>query len=374
LVAEMAVLRLRAGGARRPAVVLLAAALGVTAITGSLAGDVLAAALVAGVGAWLVAASIGRADVEFGHAVRVVGLFGVLAVPQDPGGAAVVGGVLLGLLAIDALRLRDPRVVYGAVVVVPYGLIGLLVARGISQPFAGVGVCLAGVVVAGLAAVVDDERWQQPIAVVALALEVLGVAVAADDPRAIGDALLLAGAVVLAGGVLLRRNEVLHLGAGTLTLGIWSHLASSGVTISEFYVLPVAAHLLVAGIVARRRHEVSSWVAYAPPVAVVGGVAIAERLAGGAAGHALVAGLVGVTAVVVGGHRRLAAPLVLGTVLCVVVAGYEALAVTATVPTWGWLALAGSILLAAGVTIERTGASPVDAGRRLADVVVNQFS
>ena len=73
-------------------------------------------------------------------------------------------------------------------------------------------------------------------------------------------------------------------------------------------VAPVAAHLVVAGWQGRRNRTLSSWTAYGPAVALLGGAALAERLDGGPAWHALVAGAVGVAAVAVGGWRRLAGP------------------------------------------------------------------
>ena len=54
---------------------------------------------------------------------------------------------------------------------------------------------------------------------------------------------------------------------------------------------------------------------------------------------------------------------------------HESLGTLATVPTWGWLAAGGSLLLALGVTLERRGGDgPVEAGRRLVDVVAERFS
>jgi hypothetical protein len=81
-----------------------------------------------------------------------------------------------------------------------------------------------------------------------------------------------------------------------------------------------------------------------------------------------------VAAVAAGGWRRLAGPLFLGTGLVVTVTVLESLAALAGVPTWAWLAAGGTILLATGVALERTATSPVEAGRRLVDVVDQRFS
>src|SRR5205814_10510010 len=140
----------------------------------------------------------------------------------------------------------------------------------------------------------------------------------------------------------------------------------------DAYLAPVAALLAGAGFHLRRSpgETPSSWVAYTPAVALLGGAALVERIAGGGGVHALVAGAVGMAAVAAGGGRRRAGPLVTGTALLVAVTVHESLGTLATVPTWGWLAAGGSVLLAAGVALERRGGEgPVEAGRRLVDVV-----
>jgi hypothetical protein len=113
--------------------------------------------------------------------------------------------------------------------------------------------------------------------------------------------------------------------------------------------------------------------AHAPAIALLGGAALAERLGGGGAAHALLAGAVGVAAVAAGGTWRLAGPLVVGTALLVAVTAHESLAQLASIPTWAWLAAGGSGLLSLGIILERTGATPVEAGRRLVDVIGDRF-
>ncbi|MBA2624313.1 MAG: hypothetical protein H0U89_01705, partial [Acidimicrobiia bacterium] len=152
-------------------------------------------------------------------------------------------------------------------------------------------------------------------------------------------------------------------------------LSAAEVVSSEAYLAPVAALLVMAGARARRRAVApSSWSAYGPAVVLLGGSALLERLVSGDAGHALVAGTVGVVAVAVGGTRRLVGPLVLGTAVLVTVTVTETLAWTAGVPTWAWLAAAGSVLLGTGVALERAGTSPLEAGQKVADVLAARFS
>jgi hypothetical protein len=131
--------------------------------------------------------------------------------------------------------------------------------------------------------------------------------------------------------------------------------------------------LLLLG-VRNERTGASSWNTYAAPIAALGGAALVERLAGGGSGHALIAGAVGMAAVLGGGFRKLAAPLLLGTALLVAVTVHETLGLTAGVPTWAWLALGGSVLLAAGIAMERREVGPIETGRRLVDVLKESFA
>jgi hypothetical protein len=276
------------------------------------------------------------------------------------------------------------------------------VARAAGLEPAGIGLTLAVGAIAwsGLAAVVEDP-WRTPFLAAAGAGLGLGALAASGDPAAFSSVVLITGGLLVAAGLVSGRALTGHAGGVLLALGIGGHLVAAGVGAPEPYVVPLAAQLVVAGAQARRRSAaspkpgpspesglpygrdrfgssglspVSSWVAYGPAVALLGGVALAERLGGGAGWHALVAGAVGVTAVAAGGMWRLAGPLVLGTGLLVVVTAHESLTALAGVPTWAWLAAGGSFLLATGVALERSDTSPVEAGRRVVDVLSERFA
>jgi hypothetical protein len=192
------------------------------------------------------------------------------------------------------------------------------------------------------------------------------------EPVALSYVLLAAGALVAAGGVALEREDLQLTGAAIGTVAVWMRLGAAGVGATEPYLLPVVALLLVVGARSQTRGA-SSWIAYGPAIALLGTAAFVERLDGGSGWHAVVAGGVGVASVVLGGQRRLAAPLVLGTLLLVALCGYETLAITAQLDTWTWLALGGGSLLAAGVAMERREVGPLETGRRLVDVVSERY-
>jgi hypothetical protein len=202
-----------------------------------------------------------------------------------------------------------------------------------------------------------------------------GLVMSAADTRLLATDLVVVGGLAVAGGAVLGQRHAVVAGTGLVTGGLWLHLAAAQVEVTEPYVLPLAAFALAGGLAARRQApELSSWVTHAPAVALLGGAALAERVAGGPAWHGLVAGIVGAVAVTVGSAHRLVGPLLVGTVLVVTVSIHETLGVTAHVPTWVWLCTGGLALLAAGVGMERRDLGPVDAGRRVADVLRTRYS
>ena len=344
----------------------------------------LAAGVTAAVAAcWLLSLLLDFGGPRLGDVARLALLLPVatsFAVAPEEALPAAIGAVLL--YAVDAVRLDRPDVALGAAVAVQAVTAHLARANGLDLGQTGLALCVGAVVWSGLAAVVDG-RWRLPFLAAAGAGLALGLATAgaADDPGPFCTALLVTGSLGIGAGLATGRPWLAHLGAAAGTAGIFGHLALAGVDASEPYVLPVAAQMLAWGWQARRgdgqppaQPKVSSWLTYAPPVVLLGGTALAERMTAGPGWHALVAGAVGLVAVVAGGWGRTAGPLVMGTAILVTLTVHESLGTLATVPTWAWLATGGTILLAVGIALERTDTSPVEAGRRVVDVLAENFT
>ena len=346
---------------------------GVADSTGHLALSLVGGAVACVLLAAFVDRGVGVGSVPLGTIVRT-GAVGMLVAVGDlpPHEAAVVAATVAGLSIADAVRLRSPRTALGASLAVPVAVGAFVHATGLSVPETGVALTVAAVVIAGLGSLLG-RSWLEPVVAGVAIAAAGGLALAAGDPTALANALIVSGGLGLVAGVTVRRPELL-LGGGLLgTVGWWVRLADAGVDVSEPYLVPVTAVLLLAA--ARSRTEgTSSWIAYGPSIALLGGSAFAERLAGGERWHALVAGAVGAVAVVAGGQRRLAGPLLLGTALLVALVGFETLAVTAGLPTWVWLAVGGTALVGAGVAMERNEVGPIETGRRLVDVVNERYS
>jgi hypothetical protein len=283
----------------------------------------------------------------------------------------VAGGVCL-LVAGDVARLDRPDVLWPATLAVPVLVLDAGAAWTVDAAVLGALLVVAAGAAASVAVRVGD-RWQPPVVAVAATTITTGWLVGLTRPSALGTVALLTGVLLVGGGLLASRNDVALGGALVGTFGVHLHLAVAGVGTVDAYLAPVGMLLVAVGASARRTQVLSSWVAYGPAIALVGGAALLERLDGGPAVHAVVAGAIGAAAVAVGGWGRLAAPLLVGTALLVGVAAHESLAVTTALPTWVWLAAGGSTLLGAGIALERSQTGPMEQGRRLVDAVSDRF-
>ncbi len=334
-----------------------------------------AAAATAVAACWLLALALDRGSHKLGDLARAAMLVPVaasLGVAPALGVPIAVGAVLL--FVVDALRLDRPAVAAGSALAVQAVIVNLTRANGLDVAATGLALCVGSVAWTGLAAVVDG-RWQLPFTVAAATGLTAGLWATSVDPATLATALLVVGALAVGSGLFSGRPWLSYVGATVAIFGIWSHLVLGGVIAAEPYLLPVCVLLVVAGSHARHDNPLlSSWVAYAPPVALLGGAALAERLAEGAGWHAVVAGAVGVAAVVAGGWGRLVGPMSVGTVLLVALTVSESLSALAGVPTWAWLVGGGAVLLTAGIALERSDTSPVEAGRRIVDIVGESFS
>ena len=322
---------------------------------------------------WTLGCWLDRERPALGDVARAsVALPVVVALSLDPVEALAVSGAAGLALLVDALRLDRPGVALGTAVAAQLVVVHACRSAGLSLPEAGLGLCAGAVVWSGLA-VLATSRWRLPLLASAAMGSAAGMALASGDPAASATAVLVVGSLGVAAGLVLRRPELGHVGGLWVVSGIVSHLALNRVDLAEAYAVPAAAQLLVLGAQARHRSRLSSWWAYGPAVTLLGGAALAERLAGGSGWHAVAAGSVGVAAVAVGGWRRLGGPLLLGTGLLAVVTVVESLPALAGVPTWGWLAAGGSVLVGVGVALEHGDTSPGEAGRRLVDAISDRF-
>jgi len=341
------------------------------------------AMLLAVAAAWTLGLMVERSCPMAGHVARATMLLGVAgALSGTRAEALSVAAAATLAFAVDAFRHDEPLVALGAAL-----SLQAVVSAGARS--ADLGTASVGLVVCGSALVycaisgLYPARWRLPFVAAAVAAILVGLPSASLDGARFAEALILVGGLAVAAGLILGNGAVGHVGGGVVVMGLVLHLAVDGVTPLEPFLAPVACQLIIAGWQLRRHRgaeretagdRASSWIAYGPAIGLMGGAALAERLAGGPAWHGLVAGGVGVTAVAIGGWRHLAGPMLLGTGLLVGVTTLESVATLAGVPTWAWLAAGGTALLVTGVALERSATSPREVGRRLVDVVGQSFS
>jgi hypothetical protein len=336
----------------------------------------LIAALVWPVVCWLVALVADEVDQRIGDVIRAIAFF---VLPFLVGGAAIdvlPAALALTLLSVsDEVRTRRTLFAYAAIAPMIVCEIALAALAGLDVATGGVALCVAASVWLGSAAFARSP-WREPLAAAAGVSAFVGLLGASASAMTFGPALTITGVLALSIGLMLDEVLVAHVGGGVATVGVWITLAARDVVVSELYVAPVALQLLLAGIALRTRvgdRRPSSWVAYGPAIALLASCALAERIAGGPAWHSMVAGAIGVMAVAVGGWKRALAPLLLGTGTLVAVVVREMLDSNAGIPTWVWLAVGGAALIGAAVAMERKDVSPVEAGRRVVDVLGSHF-
>ncbi|WP_030860074.1 SCO7613 C-terminal domain-containing membrane protein [Streptomyces sp. NRRL F-2747] len=168
----------------------------------------------------------------------------------------------------------------------------------------------------------------------------------------------LAG-VVCAGAAVRAERRGLGWAAGTLFVAAtWIRLSASGVQVPEAYALPVTLPALAVGFVRRRRDAgASSWTAYGPGL---GATLLPSLLAAWGDPswlRPLLLGLAALAVTLLGAHRRLQAPLLLGGATLAAVALHElapyVVQVVDALPRWLPPALAGLLLLVVGATYEK---------------------
>jgi hypothetical protein len=163
-----------------------------------------------------------------------------------------------------------------------------------------------------------------------------------EQPMAIGGAVL--------GGVGLLSSPFTTGAYDWLTRTLGAH----GITVADMNITAIVLALLVGGFFVRKLGTASSWLAFGPGLAVATVHLIATVAESHQPARAGVAIGIGVVALLVGGLRKLAAPLFIGTGLVVgptlIMAGPS----LAKLSMWLWVALGGAVLIAAAIVIERT--------------------
>jgi hypothetical protein len=195
-----------------------------------------------------------------------------------------------------------------------------------------------------------------------------GVSLQIADPHPVyvSLVLLVASAQGVVYGLAKQRRELVtgSTAAGVVALiSLWftsgtnaallRGLARFDFTATDLTVLMISVLLLGAGAVARRWQPMSTWLAFGPGLGLLAAWVIPVQLERHADWATMVGLAVGITALGIGGLRKLAAPLVIGTGLTgatVVIASGSQLS---SLPGWTWLVVGGAGLLGLAALVER---------------------
>jgi hypothetical protein len=204
-------------------------------------------------------------------------------------------------------------------------------------------------------------------------------------PVLISLTVIVASAQGLAYGIAQRRTS---LGTGSAVCGalalasLWfttganatvlARVARYDFTGADLAALAVGASMLFVGLGLRRWQGVSTWLAYAPGLALISAWLAAVETQRGADWATMAGILIGIVAMAIGGWRRLGAPLVIGSGLLTITVVIASGSQLASLPGWSWLVLGGIALLGLAATIERR--SNDDAGEpRSLRATIEQF-
>jgi hypothetical protein len=185
-------------------------------------------------------------------------------------------------------------------------------------------------------------------------------------PAFVSLLLIVASAQGLAYGVAQRRSNLTAASiavGGVSLMSLWfttganasvlSSLARYDFTGADLAALAAGAAMLLVGVGIRRWHRVSTWLAYGPGLALLSAWVSAVQTGRHADWSAMAGLLIGITATAVGGWKRMAAPLVIGTALLTTTVVIASGSQLASLPSWSWLVVGGVALLGLAAAIER---------------------
>jgi len=141
----------------------------------------------------------------------------------------------------------------------------------------------------------------------------------------------------------------------------------------DLVIMLVGIGLLAGGAVHRRTAKVTTWLAYGPGLGLLGTWLLGTSAHNHPQWATIGALRVGIAATAVGGMRRLAAPIVMGTAItasAVVIATSTQLS---ALPPWAWLVAGGTLLLAIAFVIEKVVSGEDADGASLLHAVRDRF-
>lgn len=230
-----------------------------------------------------------------------------------------------------------------------------------------------GIVLTGIAFSTPRLTELDAAGLAATSFAALSLTNGAVHPALVSLVLIVASAQGLAYGVAQRRSNLTAASiavGGVSLVSLWfttganaavqSSLARYEFTGADLAALTAGAAMLLVGVGIRRWQRVSTWLAYGPGLALLSAWVSAVDTGRHADWSAMAGLLIGITAIAVGGWKRMAAPLVIGTALLTTTVVIASGSQLASLPGWSWLVVGGVALLGLAASIERRSKGDVD--------------
>lgn len=298
----------------------------------------------------------GARQTALGVTALVVGGVAVaLALPSTPV-VAVATGTLTGIALIAQFvgRTTELRAVAG--IALSPALAGLVWSAGLGYDVDPAWLGAPVLLLLGLLAIARPRpEVEVPAALVAMIAVPPAIFPAADPAGSLALHLVLLGAVLSASALLHESRRALAWAAlPVFTLASWVWFGDMDVTAPEPYVLPVAAALLVIGLVHLRRDPDSGTeVALLPGLLLATVPSLVWVLGDPLTVRALALGGACLVLTVGGAALRWSAPLMVGGTVGAILVLRELGPYASDVPQWVWIGLAGALLTTIGITWER---------------------
>ncbi|KAA1426941.1 SCO7613 C-terminal domain-containing membrane protein [Nocardioides antri] len=288
-----------------------------------------------------------------GLGIGAVGI--LLALPSTPV-VAVASGMLLGIALIGHFLGRTTELRGVAAVTLSPALAVLVWTAGLANDVDAAWLGMPLLALLGLLAIARPRlEVEVPAVLVAVAAVPPAIFAGDDAGGSLALHLVVLGAVLSATALVHEsRRMLVWVAVPVFALASWVWFGDKGVTAPEPYTLPIAAALVLLGLLHLRRHpDAGTEVALLPGLLLGTLPSLVWVLGDPVSLRALALGAACLVLTIAGAALRWSAPLLVGSIVGSVVVLREMGPYAADVPQWVWIGLAGALLTTVGITWER---------------------
>lgn len=304
-----------------------------------------------------------------------IGAAGLYTFGSTEGGAAIDSTYWIGWAAAGVafatiwLIRRSPEMAFAGAATSVLTLAMLAAGHGVSAEDFTLMAMVAVVAVTGLTVTIDRRT---PLDAAAVTAGVMLVATTGFDmhPAWVSAAWVVIGLQIATFGSTLRSVPAVAAGAGVSLVAALSWIWTTGfdewfvewiepadIRSDDVWFALVSVAALVAGLAARSTMRANTWLAYSAAMTIPALWLTGVELDRSPVWAIPLLLTIGIGATLAGAWRRLAAPLVGGTLLTMLGVFLATGSDLRAIPIWVWLGAGGAVLIGAAVMIERSGRS-----------------